>query len=296
MDFSFIENFFNPIIDPVLDPLVEPFLSKYPTQSFQTEQVVSIPFQRFDTGIFQDFAVSAPLVSVFNDPEPIQVSQPTVIPPPVQIIAPTPSMIESLQTQPVINNIYTTTNITNVTAQPIQNNDAQFTDLKNQILNNNSQTTNALTTLQQQNSISSQVLQNSLTQLSNVTSSNISNIQNANNSNTQNIQNLTANLSTTNNALLKASDNINALAIKDSQQNTAFTQQLNLFKGATDLLERKNADLTNQIQKISTAPSIVYQQNSATPAFVGPQTSSNTSGGVMALLIPVAVVLLLVAR
>ena len=295
MDFSFIENFFNPIIDPVLDPFLLQRIP-VPTQSFQTEQVVSIPFQRFDTGIFQDFAVSAPLVSVFNDPEPIQVSQPTVIPPPVQIIAPTPSMIESLQTQPVINNIYTTTNITNVTAQPIQNNDAQFTDLKNQILNNNSQTTNALTTLQQQNSISSQVLQNSLTQLSNVTSSNISNIQNANNSNTQNIQNLTANLSTTNNALLKASDNINALAIKDSQQNTAFTQQLNLFKGATDLLERKNADLTNQIQKISTAPSIVYQQNSATPAFVGPQTSSNTSGGVMALLIPVAVVLLLVAR
>ena len=295
MDFSFIENFFNPIIDPVLDPFLLQRIP-VPTQSFQTEQVVSIPFQRFDTGTFQDFAVSAPLVSVFNDPEPIQVSQPTVIPPPVQIIAPTPSMIESLQTQPVINNIYTTTNITNVTAQPIQNNDAQFTDLKNQILNNNSQTTNALTTLQQQNSISSQVLQNSLTQLSNVTSSNISNIQNANNSNTQNIQNLTANLSTTNNALLKASDNINALAIKDSQQNTAFTQQLNLFKGATDLLERKNADLTNQIQKISTAPSIVYQQNSATPAFVGPQTSSNTSGGVMALLIPVAVVLLLVAR
>lgn len=295
MDFSFIENFFNPIIDPVLDPFLLQRIP-VPTQSFQTEQVVSIPFQRFDTGIFQDFAVSAPLVSVFNDPEPIQVSQPTVIPPPVQIIAPTPSMIESLQTQPVINNIYTTTNITNVTAQPIQNNDAQFTDLKNQILNNNSQTTNALTTLQQQNSISSQVLQNSLTQLSNVTSSNISNIQNANNSNTQNIQNLTANLSTTNNALLKASDNINALAIKDSQQNTAFTQQLNLFKGATDLLERKNADLTNQIQKISTAPSIVYQQNSATPAFVGPQTSSNTSGGVMALLIPVAVVLLLVVR
>ena len=295
MDFSFIENFFNPIIDPVLDPFLLQRIP-VPTQSFQTEQVVSIPFQRFDTGIFQDFAVSAPLVSVFNDPEPIQVSQPTVIPPPVQIVAPTPSMIESLQTQPVINNIYTTTNITNVTAQPIQNNDAQFTDLKNQILNNNSQTTNALTTLQQQNSISSQVLQNSLTQLSNVTSSNISNIQNANNSNTQNIQNLTANLSTTNNALLKASDNINALAIKDSQQNTAFTQQLNLFKGATDLLERKNADLTNQIQKISTAPSIVYQQNSATPAFVGPQTSSNTSGGVMALLIPVAVVLLLVAR
>lgn len=295
MDFSFIENFFNPIIDPVLDPFLLQRIP-VPTQSFQTEQVVSIPFQRFDTGIFQDFAVSAPLVSVFNDPEPIQVSQPTVIPPPVQIIAPTPSMIESLQTQPVINNIYTTTNITNVTAQPIQNNDAQFTDLKNQILNNNSQTTNALTTLQQQNSISSQVLQNSLTQLSNVTSSNISNIQNANNSNTQNIQNLTANLSTTNNALLKASDNINALAIKDSQQNTAFTQQLNLFKGATDLLERKNADLTNQIQKISTAPSIVYQQNSATPAFVGPQTSSNTSGGVMALLIPVAVLLLLVVR
>lgn len=295
MDFSFIENFFNPIIDPVLDPFLLQRIP-VPTQSFQTEQVVSIPFQRFDTGIFQDFAVSAPLVSVFNDPEPIQVSQPTVIPPPVQIIAPTPSMIESLQTQPVINNIYTTTNITNVTAQPIQNNDAQFTDLKNQILNNNSQTTNALTTLQQQNSISSQVLQNSLTQLSNVTSSNISNIQNANNSNTQNIQNLTANLSTTNNALLKASDNINALAIKDSQQNTAFTQQLNLFKGATDLLERKNADLTNQIQKISTAPSIVYQQNSATPAFVGPQTSSNTSGGVMALLIPVAVVLLLIVR
>ena len=295
MDFSFIENFFNPIIDPVLDPFLLQRIP-VPTQSFQTEQVVSIPFQRFDTGTFQDFAVSAPLVSVFNDPEPIQVSQPTVIPPPVQIVAPTPSMIESLQTQPVINNIYTTTNITNVTAQPIQNNDAQFTDLKNQILNNNSQTTNALTTLQQQNSISSQVLQNSLTQLSNVTSSNISNIQNANNSNTQNIQNLTANLSTTNNALLKASDNINALAIKDSQQNTAFTQQLNLFKGATDLLERKNADLTNQIQKISTAPSIVYQQNSATPAFVGPQTSSNTSGGVMALLIPVAVVLLLVAR
>ena len=252
MDFSFIENFFNPIIDPVLDPFLLQRIP-VPTQSFQTEQVVSIPFQRFDTGIFQDFAVSAPLVSVFNDTEPIQVSQPTVIPPPVQIIAPTPSMIESLQTQPVINNIYTTTNITNVTAQPIQNNDAQFTDLKNQILNNNSQTTNALTTLQQQNSISSQVLQNSLTQLSNVTSSNISNIQNANNSNTQNIQNLTANLSTTNNALLKASDNINALAIKDSQQNTAFTQQLNLFKGATDLLERKNADLTNQIQKISTA-------------------------------------------
>ena len=295
MDFNFIENFFNPIIDPVLDPFLLQRIP-VPTQSFQTEQVVSIPFQRFDTGIFQDFAVSAPLVSVFNDPEPIQVSQPTVIPPPVQIIAPTPSMIESLQTQPVINNIYTTTNITNVTAQPIQNNDAQFTDLKNQILNNNSQTTNALTTLQQQNSISSQVLQNSLTQLSNVTSSNISNIQNANNSNTQNIQNLTANLSTTNNALLKASDNINALAIKDSQQNTAFTQQLNLFKGATDLLERKNADLTNQIQKISTAPSIVYQQNSATPAFVGPQTSSNTSGGVMALLIPVAVVLLLIVR
>ena len=295
MDFSFIENFFNPIIDPVLDPFLLQRIP-VPTQSFQTEQVVSIPFQRFDTGIFQDFAVSAPLVSVFNDPEPIQVSQPTVIPPPVQIVAPTTSMIESLQTQPVINNIYTTTNITNVTAQPIQNNDAQFTDLKNQILNNNSQTTNALTTLQQQNSISSQVLQNSLTQLSNVTSSNISNIQNANNSNTQNIQNLTANLSTTNNALLKASDNINALAIKDSQQNTAFTQQLNLFKGATDLLERKNADLTNQIQKISTAPSIVYQQNSATPAFVGPQTSSNTSGGVMALLIPVAVVLLLVVR
>ena len=295
MDFSFIENFFNPIIDPVLDPFLLQRIP-VPTQSFQTEQVVSIPFQRFDTGTFQDFAVSAPLVSVFNDPEPIQVSQPTVIPPPVQIIAPTPSMIESLQTQPVINNIYTTTNITNVTAQPIQNNDAQFTDLKNQILNNNSQTTNALTTLQQQNSISSQVLQNSLTQLSNVTSSNISNIQNANNSNTQNIQNLTANLSTTNNALLKASDNINALAIKDSQQNTAFTQQLNLFKGATDLLERKNADLTNQIQKISTAPSIVYQQNSATPAFVGPQTSSNTSGGVMALLIPVAVVLLLIVR
>ena len=295
MDFSFIENFFNPIIDPVLDPFLLQRIP-VPTQSFQTEQVVSIPFQRFDTGIFQDFAVSAPLVPVFNDPEPIQVSQPTIIPPPVQIIAPTPSMIESLQTQPAINNIYTTTNITNVTAQPIQNNDAQFTDLKNQILNNNSQTTNALTTLQQQNSISSQVLQNSLTQLSNVTSSNISNIQNANNSNTQNIQNLTANLSTTNNALLKASDNINALAIKDSQQNTAFTQQLNLFKGATDLLERKNADLTNQIQKISTAPSIVYQQNSATPAFVGPQTSSNTSGGVMALLIPVAVVLLLVVR
>ena len=295
MDFSFIENFFNPIIDPVLDPFLLQRIP-VPTQSFQTEQVVSIPFQRFDTGTFQDFAVSAPLVSVFNDPEPIQVSQPTVIPPPVQIIAPTPCMIESLQTQPVINNIYTTTNITNVTAQPIQNNDAQFTDLKNQILNNNSQTTNALTTLQQQNSISSQVLQNSLTQLSNVTSSNISNIQNANNSNTQNIQNLTANLSTTNNALLKASDNINALAIKDSQQNTAFTQQLNLFKGATDLLERKNADLTNQIQKISTAPSIVYQQNSATPAFVGPQTSSNTSGGVMALLIPVAVVLLLIVR
>ena len=295
MDFSFIENFFNPIIDPVLDPFLLQRIP-VPTQSFQTEQVVSIPFQRFDTGTFQDFAVSAPLVSVFNDPEPIQVSQPTVIPPPVQIIAPTPSMIESLQTQPVINNIYTTTNITNVTAQPIQNNDAQFTDLKNQILNNNSQTTNALTTLQQQNSISSQVLQNSLTQLSNVTSSNISNIQNANNSNTQNIQNLTANLSTTNTALLKASDNINALAIKDSQQNTAFTQQLNLFKGATDLLERKNADLTNQIQKISTAPSIVYQQNSATPAFVGPQTSSNTSGGVMALLIPVAVVLLLIVR
>ena len=295
MDFNFIEIFFNPIIDPVLDPFLLQRIP-VPTQSFQTEQVVSIPFQRFDTGIFQDFAVSAPLVSVFNDPEPIQVSQPTVIPPPVQIIAPTPSMIESLQTQPAINNIYTTTNITNVTAQPIQNNDAQFTDLKNQILNNNSQTTNALTTLQQQNSISSQVLQNSLTQLSNVTSSNISNIQNANNSNTQNIQNLTANLSTTNNALLKASDNINALAIKDSQQNTAFTQQLNLFKGATDLLERKNADLTNQIQKISTAPSIVYQQNSATPAFVGPQTSSNTSGGVMALLIPVAVVLLLDVR
>ena len=152
MDFSFIENFFNPIIDPVLDPFLLQRIP-VPTQSFQTEQVVSIPFQRFDTGTFQDFAVSAPLVSVFNDPEPIQVSQPTVIPPPVQIIAPTPSMIESLQTQPVINNIYTTTNITNVTAQPIQNNDAQFTDLKNQILNNNSQTTNALTTLQQQVSV-----------------------------------------------------------------------------------------------------------------------------------------------
>ncbi len=112
MNFNFLGNYFTPVFESLRDPVLSELFPKLPTESFQIEptrsQVVSIHFQRFYTGIFKDFDVSAPLVSVLNDPEPMPVSQPTAIQPPTQTITPTPTMIESLQSQPVINNIYTT--------------------------------------------------------------------------------------------------------------------------------------------------------------------------------------------
>ena len=252
--------------------------------------------QRFDTGNFQDFEFRAPLQSVLIPP--------TVAPPIIESVIPTPPIVEQVippivqSAQPVppawqpfyvpqiIQQIPqpsapTVIQIIQQPVQPAQNFDKQFSELF-------IQNANTLATVTQQNKAITQGLQDRIETLARDNATNITNFNNTEKASAQTISTLTSNLANTNNTV--------------TQQNNEFKkkfdmQSLNIMaaKHDTELLRIDNVNLQTRIKDMAIIPQVVFSQ--PTGPFVGPvrEQGNNALSGLF-MIRPVVFVLLLAMK